>query len=183
LRAICTGWPQFEDYLLGRSDGVPKTAGVGGGDQRHRGGRDRAAGAAPAGKRVLVVVSHSLQRSEHGEQPVWMAAVLAAMLGQLGLPGGGYNYALGAIANYGRTFNAVPVAAFPQGVNPVKAFIPVARISDMLLNPRAVRLRRPAPDLSGHPAGLLGRRQPVPSPSGPQPAAAGGRQHRDVRGA
>ena len=76
-----------------------------------------------------------MQRSEHGEQPVWMGAVLASMLGQMGLPGGGYNYALGAVANYGKRMNAVPVAALPQGQNGVRDFIPVARISDMLLNP------------------------------------------------
>jgi len=84
---------------------------------------------------VLVVASHSLQRSEHGEQPIWMAMVLAAMLGQIGLPGGGYNYALGAIGHYGRRFNAVPVIPLPQGRNGVRAFIPVARIVDMLLDP------------------------------------------------
>lgn len=137
LASHCTGWSKFEDYLMGRSDGVPKDAvwasaisGIPASEI------ERQAKLLP-GKRVLVVVSHSLQRAEHGEQPVWMAAVLGAILGQLGLPGGGYNYALGAIANYGRTFNAVPVAAFPQGTNPVKEFIPVARISDMLLNPGA----------------------------------------------
>ena len=135
LDSHCTGWDKFENYLMGRSDGVPKDAAW----ASHISGVPaeeimRQAKLLP-GKRVLVVVSHSLQRSEHGEQPVWMATVLAAMLGQLGLPGGGFNYALGAIANYGRRFNAVPVAAFPQGKNPVKEFIPVARVSDMLLNP------------------------------------------------
>ena len=51
-------------------------------------------------------------------------------------------------------------------------FIPVARIADMLLHPgepfdyNGQRLH-----LSRHPAGLLGRRQPVPPPPGPQPAA------------
>lgn len=131
----CDGWDIFEAYLMGRSDGVPKSC----------------AWAAPicglpeqrlldlarslVGKRVLVVVAHSLQRSQHGEQPVWMGAVLAAALGQLGLPGGGYNYALGTLAHYGKRNNAVPAAALPQGDNSVKAFIPVARISDMLLNP------------------------------------------------
>ncbi|HWT17567.1 MAG TPA: molybdopterin-dependent oxidoreductase, partial [Variovorax sp.] len=85
--------------------------------------------------RVLVVVAHSLQRAEHGEQPVWMAAVLAAMLGQIGLPGGGYNYALGSLAHYGRRNNAVPSPSLFQGVNGIKDFIPVARIADMLLNP------------------------------------------------
>ena len=36
----------------------------------------------------MVTVSWSLQRAEHGEQPVWLGLVLAAMLGQIGLPGG-----------------------------------------------------------------------------------------------
>ena len=135
LDRYCVGWPVFEAYLMGRSDGQPKDArwaasitGIAAdGIMRlaHR----------LAGKRTLVVVAHSLQRAEHGEQPVWMAAVLAAMLGQIGLPGGGYNYALGALAHTGRRPNAVPTAALPQGKNGVRAFIPVARIADMLLNP------------------------------------------------
>ena len=88
-----------------------------------------------AGRRTLIVVAHALQRAEHGEQPVWMAAVLAAMLGQLGLPGGGYAYALGSMGHYGRREVAVPLPTVPQGRNGVHEFIPVARISDMLLQP------------------------------------------------
>lgn len=135
LARYCEEWAEFEDYVMGRADGVPKTA----------------EWAAPVcglpaqcivdlalslpGRRVLVVVAHSLQRAEHGEQPVWMGAVLAAVLGQIGLPGGGYNYALGTLAHYGKRMNAVPVAALPQGTNGIKTFIPVARIADMLLHP------------------------------------------------
>lgn len=129
------GWATFEDYLMGRSDGVPKTcawaAPICGLSEQTLAELARSL----RGKRVLVVVAHSLQRSEHGEQPVWMGGVLAAALGQLGLPGGGYNYALGTLAHYGKRANAVPAAALPQGTNGVKEFIPVARISDMLLNP------------------------------------------------
>ena len=44
-----------------------------------------------------------------------MGAVLAAALGQIGLPGGGYGYALGAIGYYGRRYNAVPMPTLPQG--------------------------------------------------------------------
>ena len=135
LERYTVGWPVFERYLMGEADGQPKDA----------------AWAAPltgvaaeeivalarrlAGKRAVVVVSHSLQRAEHGEQPVWMGMVLAAALGQIGLPGGGYAYALGAIAYYGRRFNAVPLPTFPQGRNGVSDYIPVARIADMLLKP------------------------------------------------
>jgi biotin/methionine sulfoxide reductase len=135
LERYCVGWPEFARYLLGTGDGQAKDA----------------AWAAPItgipaemiaalarrlhGKRVLVTVSHSLQRAEHGEQPVWMGAVLASVLGQIGLPGGGYGYALGAIGYYGRRNNAVPGPTLMQGYNGVTDFIPVARIADMLLGP------------------------------------------------
>ena len=135
LDRYCEGWSVFERYVLGETDGQPKDAawaepitGI---------PAEAIAGLARRlpGRRVLVVVSHSLQRSEHGEQPVWMGAVLACVLGQIGLPGGGYGYALGAIGYYGRRNNVVPGPTLPQGRNGVSDFIPVAHISDMLLNP------------------------------------------------
>jgi biotin/methionine sulfoxide reductase len=135
LDRYCTGWSIFEDYLMGRNDRQPKdpawAAGITGVVAEEIAGLARRL----AGKRSLVVVAHSLQRAEHGEQPVWMAAVLAATVGQIGLPGGGYNYALGALAHVGRRANAVPCPALPQGKNGVRDFIPVARVADMLLNP------------------------------------------------
>ncbi len=137
LARYCEGWDTFQAYVLGHGDGTPKDAAW----------AASITGLAPdeivglarmlAGKRVLVTVAHALQRAEHGEQPVWASVALAAALGQIGLPGGGHGYAMGALANYGRTTNAVPAAALPQGINGVKNFIPVARISDMLLNPGA----------------------------------------------
>jgi len=135
LAAFCEGWPTFEDYLMGRADGQPKTAAWAAAICGLPQAQIVALARSLPGKRVLVVVSHSLQRAEHGEQPVWMGAVLAAALGQIGLPGGGYAYALGTLAHYGKRLNAVPGAALPQGSNGVKAFIPVARIADMLLHP------------------------------------------------
>src|SRR5260370_34631355 len=85
----------------------------------------------PSG-RTLVTVSHSLQRAQYGEQPVWMGAVLAAMLCQIGLPGGGYNYALGALGHTGRRFNSEPIPTLSQGKYGTAEFIPVARIAVML---------------------------------------------------
>lgn len=137
LDRYCTGWPVFEDYLTGRVDGQAKDADWAARITGIAAERIIALARRLAGRRTLVTVSHSLQRAEHGEQPVWMAVTLAAMLGQIGLPGGGFNYALGALGHYGRRQNAVPTAALPQGSNAVRAFIPVARISDMLLNPGA----------------------------------------------
>jgi biotin/methionine sulfoxide reductase len=64
-----------------------------------------------------------------------MGIVLAAMLGQIGLDGGGYSYSLGALGNIGKNQLAVPLPTFSQFRNPVGEYIPVARIADMLLNP------------------------------------------------
>ncbi len=129
------GWPLFARYLTGESDGQPKDADWASGICGMDAEAIRALARRLAGRRALIVVSHSLQRAEHGEQPVWMAMVLAAALGQIGLSGGGYAYSLGAIAYYGRRANAVPGPTLSQGRNGVSDYIPVARISDMLLNP------------------------------------------------
>lgn len=135
LARFCDGWPVFEEYLMGRSDGTPKTAAWASAICGLEACEIASLARALHGQRVLVVVAHALNRSEHGEQPVWMSAVLAAMLGQLGLPGAGYGYGLGTMASSGRRANAVAVPALPQGQNAVKIFIPVARIADMLLHP------------------------------------------------
>ena len=87
-----------------------------------------------AGSRTLVTVSWSLQRADHGEQVPWMGLTLAAMLGQIGLPGGGFGFGYGSVQRVGAPVY-VGLPALPQGRNRVDAFIPVARISDMLLHP------------------------------------------------
>jgi biotin/methionine sulfoxide reductase len=135
LARYTVGWPIFERYLLGETDGQPKDAAWAAGITGVSADAITALAKRLHGRRALIVVAHALQRAEHGEQPVWMGMVLAAALGQIGLPGGGYGYALGAIAYYGRRTNAVPVPTLSQGRNGVADYIPVARISDMLLNP------------------------------------------------
>lgn len=135
LDRYTAGWPVFERYLLGESDGQPKDAAWAAPITGLAADEIVALARRLHGKRALIVVAHALQRAAHGEQPVWMGMVLAAALGQIGLPGGGYGYGLGAIAYYGRRYNAVPMPTFSQGRNPVSDYIPVARISDMLLNP------------------------------------------------
>ena len=135
LSRYCSGWDELEAYIQGRADGVRKDAAWAAAICGIPADRIRSLARSLPGRRVLVVVSHSLQRAEHGEQPVWMGAVLACMLGQVGLPGGGYSYALGTLAHYGRRNNAIPSPSLDQGKNAVREFIPVARIADMLLHP------------------------------------------------
>ena len=60
----------------------------------------------------------------------------------------------------------------PEGRNPVRDFIPCARIADLLLQPgETLRLQRREPHLSRHPPRVLGGRQSVPPPPGPEPPA------------
>ena len=135
IERCCTGYERFLDYLRGQSDGVAKTpewaAQICGIDSEsiRQLARDMAA------TRTLITVSWSLQRAQNGEQPYWMAATLAAMLGQIGLPGGGIGYGYGAIGGVGVSVKRLQGLTFPQGDNAVSDSIPVARIADMLLNP------------------------------------------------
>jgi biotin/methionine sulfoxide reductase len=135
LARYCVGWDKLVAYLQGKEDGLVRDASwaaeICGIDAE----RIEKLAVELAGKRVMVSVAHALQRAEHGEQPVWLGLVLSAALGQPGLPGGGYGYALGALGHYGKHHNRVSFPALPQGKNGVKDFIPVARIADMLLNP------------------------------------------------
>ncbi len=135
LDRCCVGWAEFERYLLGRSDGTAKDAGWAAAICGLAADEIADLARRAAGRRTLVTCSQSLQRAEHGEQPVWMGLVLAALLGRIGLPGGGFAYALGSTSNTGKPPLAVPLPALPQGRNGVGDFIPVARIADMLLHP------------------------------------------------
>ena len=135
LDRYCTGYPEFERYLLGLDDGVPKSpqwaAEISG-----LAAEDLVALARRmAAHRTIVVVSWSLQRVRYGEQAPWMGVTLAAMLGQIGLPGGGFGHGYGSQNEVGSAPLRCRLPTFPQGANPVQAFIPVAAISDMLLHP------------------------------------------------
>lgn len=135
LQQYCVGWEAMRAYILGEEDGQVRDAQWAAEICGIDADTIRTLARELHGKRVLVTVAHALQRAEHGEQPVWLGLVLAAALGQPGLPGGGYTYALGALGHYGKHHNLVSIPALPQGKNGTDRFIPVARIADMLLHP------------------------------------------------
>ncbi len=137
LERYCCGYDRFRPYLLGETDGVPKTPEWAEAICGIAADRTRGLARRMAATRCLISVSWSLQRGDHGEQPYWMAAVLAAMLGQIGLAGGGVGFGYGAEAVIGNPVRRVSGLTLPQGPNPVESFIPVARIADMLISPGA----------------------------------------------
>src|SRR5881227_3029653 len=64
-----------------------------------------------------------------------MGIALAALLGQIGLPGGGFGHGYGSMADVGAPTVPYPLPQFEQGRNPVDTFIPVAQITHLLENP------------------------------------------------
>jgi biotin/methionine sulfoxide reductase len=135
LREHCTGYERFERYVLGLDDGQPKTAGWASELTELPTARIVELAREIAAGRTMIGVAYALQRAEHGEQTFWMAATLAAMLGQIGLPGGGVGFGYGSMNGYGNPVRKFASPALSKGNNPHGDFIPVARISDMLLNP------------------------------------------------
>ncbi|TPJ73736.1 molybdopterin guanine dinucleotide-containing S/N-oxide reductase [Mesorhizobium sp. B2-7-1] len=135
LARYCTGFETVRAYVMGESDGQPKdpawAAKLSGVDAATIDAlaRDMAA------NRTMLMVSWSLQRADHGEQPYWAAITLAALLGQIGLPGGGIGFGYSSTNGAGRPEMGFRWPSVPQGRNAVAHFIPVARMADMLLNP------------------------------------------------
>ncbi|MGA5498095.1 molybdopterin-dependent oxidoreductase [Streptomyces cinereoruber] len=135
LRRCCTGFDRFASYLTGELDGVVKDAGWAAGITGI--GREAITGLARrlSTQRSLIMVNYAIQRADHGEQPIWMSVVLAAMAGSMGRPGCGWGAGYATMDATGVAPGRSSVASVPRGPNPVADFIPVARIADTLLHP------------------------------------------------
>jgi len=138
LKKYTVGFEKFVPYLMGESDSQPKDAQWAATITGVSKVTILKLARTMAMKSTLIGASWSLQRAEHGEQPWWMALTLACMLGYIGKKGCGLNYGFGSVHSVGfsgRKAFSFERASFPQGVNAIDKYIPVARIADMLLNP------------------------------------------------
>ena len=135
LEKYCQGYPEFERYLLGITDRTPKTPQWASAICGIEAAVIADLAREMASKRTMVTVTWSLQRTEHGEQAPWMGITLAAMLGGIGVPGAGFGHGYGSMNEPGLAPVPYPLPTLPQGINPVPDLIPVAAVSDMLLDP------------------------------------------------
>jgi biotin/methionine sulfoxide reductase len=139
LDKYCVGYEVFERYLLGRDGGAARDAAWAAALTGVPAATIVALAKRMARRRTLVTTSWSIQRADHGEQPVWMTVVLAAMLGQIGKPGCGFSLGFGAENGAAKTKRSdVPRPAMAVGANAVSAFIPVGLAAEMILNPGKV---------------------------------------------
>lgn len=146
LSTYCVGFEQFLPYLNGDNDGQPKDAawaatltGIDA-DTIHALARQLAA------DRSQIIAGWCVQRMQHGEQWAWMVVVLAAMLGQIGLPGGGFGFGWHYNGAGTPTRNGVILSGFSGSTTTpprhastdFKGFsstIPIARFVDAMLEP------------------------------------------------
>ena len=135
LNKYTQGFEKFLPYLLGKNDGIEKNAKWAANICNIPESKIIELARKISSKRTMISISWSLTRQDHGEQPFWMAIMLASMVGQIGLPGGGFGFGYSATNYIGGQFKVLPGAAFPQADNEIENFIPVARISDLLLKP------------------------------------------------
>ncbi|MEM7563716.1 MAG: molybdopterin guanine dinucleotide-containing S/N-oxide reductase [Pseudomonadota bacterium] len=138
LQRYTVGINQFQNYLHGLDDGIIKDAQWASGICAVPAEKIRELARKMAAHRTMISISWSLTRQHHGEHAFWAAITVAAMLGQIGLPGGGITFGYSTTNGIGGHNTKVPGASLPQGENEITRFIPVARISDMLLNPGKV---------------------------------------------
>ena len=135
LNRYTVGFERFAAYLAGQQDGIAKSADWAADICALPADTIRDLARRMAKSRTMISVAWALTRQDHGEQPYWAAITLAAMLGQIGLPGAGIGFGYSAVNNIGLNRQQIDYASFPQGKNPVDDFIPVARLTDMLENP------------------------------------------------
>jgi biotin/methionine sulfoxide reductase len=134
--ARCTsGAERYFAYLRGETDGILKDAEWAAGITGLDAGLLRQLATQLVEKRSFISISWALQRAVHGEQPWWAGTALAAIAGQMGYPGGGIAYGIGSVTNANSHFPLAALGGFSHSKKPNKAFIPVARIADLLLNP------------------------------------------------
>jgi biotin/methionine sulfoxide reductase len=86
---------------------------------------------------TLVTASWSLQRAHRGEHAYWALIALAAMVGQIGTPGGGFGLGYGSVNRVGSSETTFSLARLPVGHNPVDRSVPVARLTELLERRRA----------------------------------------------
>ena len=138
LNRYCFGFDRVLPYLLGEQDNQPKNAEWAAAITGIEASTIQKLARQMAAQRTMLSATWSLQRGDHGEQPFWALILLACVLGQIGLPGGGFTFGYGSTGGMG---NAPPLfnpPSFSSGRNPINYAIPAPRIVDALLNPGKV---------------------------------------------
>lgn len=140
------GFEQFLPYLLGESDKQPKNAEWAAEICGLTAEQIRDFARLLVKGRTQFMGGWCVQRMHHGEQYPWMLVVLASMVGQIGLPGGGVGFGWhynggGTVTSTGPVLSGLgsitnpPQAKYKADFRGASEHIPTSRIVDCLLAP------------------------------------------------
>ena len=130
-----TGFERFLEYLTGNSDGTQKSPEWASEITGIKADTIRDLARNMARHRTMIMSGYAIQRADHGEQPYWMLVTLAAMLGQIGLPGGGFGVSYHYDNGGDLVARAPDIPGISAGANPVMTALPFERVTEMFLNP------------------------------------------------
>lgn len=129
------GFEKFLPYLIGKTDGTAKTPEWAEKITEIPATKIKELADLIVSKRTFIAGNWACQRAHHGEQFHWGIITLASMLGQVGLPGGGFGFSMhyggGGQASAGKS----GPGGFSQGRNRVGDIIPASRLNETLLYP------------------------------------------------
>lgn len=117
LTRCTTGYAVFASYLLGESDGIAKNAEWAAEICGVNAAKIRELAALFHQNTTMLMAGWGMQRQQFGEQKHWMIVTLAAMLGQIGTPGGGFGLSY-HFANGGNPTRRSAVLSSMQGSLP-----------------------------------------------------------------
>ncbi len=140
------GFEQFLPYLLGTTDKQPKDAQWAAEICGLSAENIRDFAHVLVNGRTQFMGGWCVQRMHHGEQYPWMLVVLASMVGQIGLPGGGVGFGWhynggGTVTSAGPVLSGLgsianpPAAKYKPDFRGASEHIPTSRIVDCLLAP------------------------------------------------
>ncbi|PIF04009.1 MAG: biotin sulfoxide reductase [Arcobacter sp.] len=130
------GFDKFLPYLLGKTDGIEKTPAWAAKITEVPEKQIKELADIMVDNRTFLAGNWAMQRASHGEQVDWTLMVLASMIGQIGLPGGGFGFSMhyengGDAASGKRTVGGLSQG----GGDKVGIAIPASRMSDLILHP------------------------------------------------
>ncbi len=141
LASYTSGYEKFEAYLLGQKDGIVKDSHWAEKITDVPAERIEQLAELFSTHRTMLMAGWGMQRQQHGEQPHWMLVTLAAMLGQIGLPGGGFGFSF-HMSDAGTPIDSqLRVPSITEHIEQkvkkqIHNRIPVARFVEALENPK-----------------------------------------------
>ena len=136
IEKYTVGFDKFLPYLLGETDGIDKTPEWAEKKTDVPASVMKELAKVMVENRTLISGNWAIQRADNGDQMHWMMIVLASMVGQIGLSGGGFGFAMHwAGAGQANSMQRSVGGLSMGGGDKVRISIPASRMSDLILKP------------------------------------------------